>query len=255
MRPIDSRTRIALSSVGLISWLAGGTASFLNTNGAGAATLIVTSAFACVLGLMGRWPSRISMSGSGVSWEDVEKAVDSQILAAEDYGSGDLEELRNLRDRLAVLHQTGTVPDHPARAYDLDVMAALHRLLPDAEIIPYRQGNRTLPDFTVRHNGEEFFVETKWRADPTRPMRGSTLPQLIQGLRRDAKLLVLANTSVPPAPSAYQIVEESLGNRGQVVAWLNPGDDGALGAAIASLLADNGHVSRRSPKEAAGRDE
>lgn len=242
---ISSRTRAGLTSAGLASWAAGGTASFMSTNGAGAAALIVMGGLSCALGLIGRWPSRISMSGNEISWENIDATVDSQIRAAEDSGADDLAELRNLRDRLDVLQRTGTVPDHPAKLYDQDVMLAIRRLLPGAEITPHAPGNQALPDFAVRYNGQTFFVETKWRADPDKPMRGSTLPQLINGLPDGAKLLVIVNTRVPFAPSAPQIVESSLGGRGQIVGWINAGDDDALDAALKSLLAANSHVSHR----------
>lgn len=245
---ISKQIRFVLASAGLSSWLAGGAASFLSTNGAGAAALIGVGGAACVLAFMGRWPSRVSMSGNEVSWGDVKATLDSQIQAASDDDAGELAELRNLRDRLAVLQTTGTIPDHPAQVYDQEVMAAIRRLLPGAEIIPHQQGKRSFPDFIVCHDSGNFFVETKWRADPTQPMRGSTLPQLIQGLPGDAKLLVISNSSVPPAPSADQVLRDALGDRGRVETWLSAEDDGKLRVALDSLLAGNGPVSSRLPK-------
>ena len=51
--------------------------------------------------------------------------MESQIRAAQqnDDGEAALRELLSLRDRLAFLQQTGSVPMHPAEAYDLAVMA------------------------------------------------------------------------------------------------------------------------------------
>jgi hypothetical protein len=85
-RRISPRNRIALTVAGLASWAAGGAASFLSGSGAGAAALVAVGGICGVLGLMGRWPSRISMGGSDFFWEDVQKTVNSQIQAAEQTG-------------------------------------------------------------------------------------------------------------------------------------------------------------------------
>src|ERR1700692_2057131 len=89
MRRISRRNRVALAAAGLGSWAAGGAASFLSGNGAGAAALVAVGGICGVLGLMGRWPSRITMGGSDFFWEDVQKTVNSQIQAAEHSGEGD----------------------------------------------------------------------------------------------------------------------------------------------------------------------
>lgn len=85
-RRISQRNRIALAAAGLASWAAGGAASFLSGNGAGAAALVAVGGICGMLGLMGRWPSRISMGGSDFFWEDVQETVNSQIQAAEQKG-------------------------------------------------------------------------------------------------------------------------------------------------------------------------
>jgi hypothetical protein len=230
--------RVALTVAGLASWLAGGAAAFTGSNGLGAAALIAVGGICGMLGLMGRWPSRISMSGNEVTWETVEQTVTSQIQVAVDNDESEtvLAELTTLRHRLAELQRSGVVPRHPAQIYDDQVVAAIRRLLPQAEIVGQESPDRATPDFVVRYRRSTLFAETKWRADPARPFGGSTLPLLVQGLKPDARLLVITNTSVPPLPSAYQTLQQALGDRGCIVEWLDPADDGSLAEALAALL-------------------
>jgi hypothetical protein len=63
-RIVSPRSRVALAVGGAASWAAGGVASFMGSNGAGAAALVLAGAICGILSLMGRWPSRISMSGN-----------------------------------------------------------------------------------------------------------------------------------------------------------------------------------------------
>lgn len=235
---IGGRHRVALTMAGLTSWLAGGAASFLSDNGLGAAALIAIGGICGMLGLMGRWPSRISMSGSEVSWETIEQTVSSQIQVAVDNDESEtvLAELTTLRSRLAELQRSGIVPSHPAQIYDDDVVAAIRRLLPGAEIVRQVIGDRATPDFIVRYRRTTVFVETKWRADPSRPFGGSTLPLLVHGLNQDARLLVITNTNVPPRPSASGTLREAMGSRGRIVQWLDSADDASLADALAALL-------------------
>lgn len=235
---IGRRHRVALTIVGLTSWLAGGAASFLSSNGLGAAALIAVGGICGMLGLMGRWPSRISMSGSEVTWETIEQTVTSQIQVAVDNDESEsvLAELTTLRHRLAELQRSGTVPSHPAQIYDDQVVAAIHRLLPQAEIIRQETGDRATPDLIIRYHRSTVFVETKWRADPSRPFGGSTLPLLIHGLDKDARLLVITNTNVPPLPTAYETLQQAMGSRGRIVQWLDSTDDSTLAQALTALL-------------------
>lgn len=230
--------RVALTVAGLASWLAGGAASFRSDNGLGAAALIAVGGICGMLGLMGRWPSRISMSGNEVTWETIEQTVTSQIQVAVDNDESEtvLAELTTLRQRLAELQRSGTVPSHPAQIYDDDVVAAIRRLLPQAEIVRQVIGDRATPDFVVRYRRTTVFVETKWRADPSRPFGGSTLPLLVHGLDQEARLLVITNTNVPPRPSASETLREAMGGRGRIVQWLDAADDGALAEALTALL-------------------
>jgi hypothetical protein len=237
-RLISSGGRIALLVVGLASWAAGGAAAFLDNNGAGAAALVITGALTSALGLVGRWPSRVAVSGNEISWESIDQTMESQIQAAQqdDDGEEALRELLSLRDRLAFLQQTGSVPMHPAEAYDLAVKAAISRLLPGAEIIAQDTRSRGAADFTVRYRGNALLVETKWRVDPAEPFGGSTLPILLSALPAGARLLVVTNTSVPPLPRAYQILRDALGDYGRIVCWLDVRDDQLLGQALTALF-------------------
>jgi hypothetical protein len=76
---ISMSYRVTLLAAGLASWGAGGVASFVSGNGAGAAALVAVGALCGGVALIGRWPSRISMSGNELTWEDVRETVDSQI--------------------------------------------------------------------------------------------------------------------------------------------------------------------------------
>lgn len=234
---ISSRSRTALVAVGLLSWLAGGAASFLSKNGAGAAALVAVGAVCGVLALMGRWPSRISMSGNEFSWDDIKETVNSQIEVAEKSGenSDPLRELKELRGRLDILQRTGSVPVHPAEIYDKSVEAALRRLLPDAEVLRQEAHRNDIADFIVRHQGAQVCAETKWRPDNAPPFGGSTLPGLIQNLPADANALVVVNTD-DWRPSATKNVADVLGKRGRIVTWRNVLDDGALSEALTLLI-------------------
>src|SRR5205085_7906666 len=78
--------RRGLVCAGLASWAAGAVATFTNGEGSGAVALIGAGLLAGVLGLVGRWPSKISVSGSEISWPEVKETVDEQIEAAQDAG-------------------------------------------------------------------------------------------------------------------------------------------------------------------------
>jgi hypothetical protein len=229
--------RVLLLSTGTVSWLAGGLASFTSGNGGGAAALIVSGVFCEVLALTGRWPTRISLSGHEISWDDVNQAVNSQIRVAERIGESDdaLAELESLRERLDVLQRTGTVPAHPAENYDQAVAAAIRRVLPPAEVTRHGILSPDTPDFLVRYGQARLLVETKWRQDTARPFAGSTLPRLLERLPGNARLLIVVNTSEPPPPSGRQLVREALGERGEVVRWRDERDDADLREALRAL--------------------
>lgn len=133
-----------------------------------------------------------------------------------------------------MLQRTGTVPEHPAQAYDRAVRDAISRLLPGAEIIRQQRRSREVADFVIRHKGSKLFLETKWRSDPVQQFGGSTLPTLVQHLPPRARLLVVVNA--PPMPRAHAIVKDALEERGRIVMWRDVSDDHALGKALTLLL-------------------
>jgi hypothetical protein len=235
---IGQAARTMLASAGLASWIGGGTASFLGKGGAAAAALIVAGAVCLVMSLVGRWPSRISVSGNELSWDAVKETVQSQIESAESTEPTDNSEaeLKILLARLTTLQQTGVVPDPPAEVFDKGVKAAIGRLLPDADVVRPRQRSKDTADYLVRYDGAELFVETKWRADPNAPFRGRTLPGLLDAMRGKGKLLVVANASEDQVTQARTIVSQELDGDGKVVGWRDVRDDPALARALAALL-------------------
>ena len=108
------------------------------------------------------------------------------------------------------------------------------RLLPGAEVIRQQRRSREVADFVVRYQGNVLFAETKWRSDPARQSGGTTLRALVPRLPPEARLLVVMNA--PPVPRAHAIVEQALGQRGEIVMWLDVSGDRAHGEALTSLL-------------------
>ena len=100
------------------------------------------------------------MGGSDFLREVIQKTVNSQVQAAEQDGGGEtvLAELTELRNRLNVLQQTGSVPEHPAQANDRAVRAAIAhtigRLLPGAEVIRQQRRSREVADFVGPVSGK-----------------------------------------------------------------------------------------------------
>ena len=188
-------TRALLGLAGLASWVAGGVATFVASNGAGAVALIAVGSFCGFVALLGRWPNRLAVTGGEVTWENVRETVVTQIESAEATESaGTIEELHSLLRRLEGLQRTGVVPLHPAEEFDLDVQNAIARLLPDALITRAEQRSREVADFAVTLGNQTLYVETKWRRDPTLTYRADTLPTLIKRLPKGARLLVVINS-------------------------------------------------------------
>ena len=133
-----------------------------------------------------------------------------------------------------MLQQTGSVPEHPAQADDRAVRAAIGRLLPGAEVIRQQRRSREVADFVVRYQGNVLSAETKWRSDPARQFGGSTLRALVPRLPPEARLLVVVNA--PPMPRAHAIVEQALGQRGEIVVRRDVSGDRARGEAFIWLL-------------------
>jgi hypothetical protein len=234
---ISRRIRVLLTGVGGSAWVAGAAATFLGGNGSGAVALIVSGVAAVLFGLMGRWPQRIAISGNEVGWDEVRRAVETSIEASESGSetSSAAQELRTLLYRLERLEQTGTVPEHPAIAYDRAVQTRLQRLFPGREILSASRRSRDVPDFTMDLESQRLLVETKWRQDVSRPMEGSTLPRLRGAVGTDGLLLVVSNAT--DVSAARAVVEQLFDGRARIVSWRDVRDDDALAEAVRMLLA------------------
>lgn len=222
--------------VGGIAWGAGGVATFVGGNGSGAVALIGSGLAVVLLGLIGRWPQRISLSGNEIGWDDVRRTVESTIEVTQGRPDSEslTEELQALLDRLELLQRTGTVPEHPAIAYDWALRAAVERLFPGERLIQATAHRREVPDFTLQVDGRRVHIESKWRHDVHRPMEGSTLPRLAAAVRDD-RLLVVSNAH--DVVAAQQVAEQLFPGRSRVVSWRDLRDDGALAEALRELLA------------------
>lgn len=235
-RDIPWAGRAGLFCVGGASWVAGGVATFVASNAVSSAVLIAAGAAASWIGAMGRWPEKVSISGNEVVWPAVKDVLDDQIEVAQATGSGQavVEELVSLRDRLDQLQFTGKAPEHPAVAYDVDVEAALRRMLPSARITRATHRSDRVADFVLEVGQSRLNIETKWRRDPTTPFRGTTMPVLLAELGPDERLLVISNALDVGQVRAQ--VSRSMGDRGQVVSWRGRQNDEALGRALNELL-------------------
>lgn len=226
---IPTPGRWILGIAGAASWLGGSIATFTTTNGAGAVAPIAAGAGAAGLGLLGRWPSKVAVSGNEFSWDEIEETLDSQIETAreDEANPAVLRELETLKNRLDELQRTGAVAEHPAARYDRDVLAALHRVMPGVDILVQSAGSRDTADFEIRAHSRPILVETKWRRDEDGPFRVSTLSRITAHLKPDDRLLVVSNaTVIEPAATA---LKEQIGTRGVVVTWRTPRDDPSLG--------------------------
>ena len=229
------RDRFILGAIGLLSWLAGGIAAFVSPNGAGAAALVAGGALAGAIGAIGRWPSRVSVSGNEVTWDEVKETVDSQIKVAKEGRPDALAELTVLRERLDKLQRTGQFQRHPAAEYDDVVADALRRVAPNGQLLRNTVVSRNAPDFELVDGDRRVFIETKWRTDPRPAFRWATLQELLPALPPAASLLVITNSV--DVTAAREQLSATQGVRIRVVSWNNEEDDDDLHAALAELLA------------------
>lgn len=233
---MQRRERITLGLAGLASWIAGGVATFTESAGSGAVALIAAGVAAGILGLLGHWPSRVVVSGHELSWDEVVETVDDQIDAARDAGeSAAVKELEDLRMRLAEAQRTGHFPMHPAAEYDEALRAAIRRVLPGLPLSVQPLRARDRADFELRVGAGRLLVESKFKLDPARPFRGSTLGPLLALVKRDDERLLVV-TNALDVVSAQGEVQQTIGARGRVVSWVGPKDDDALRAAVDDLL-------------------
>jgi hypothetical protein len=233
---MSHRVRWGVGAAGLAAGAAGTVATFVNTNGAGAAALVAVGAAGGSIAAIGRWPSRVTVSGHEIEWLEIRQTIDSQISRVEDADGtgGALSELRLLRERLTLLERTGRVAPEPAELYDQDVLAALERLAPGVVVKRSVVRSRSVPDFEVRKGGRVVHVETKWRSDVNEPFAGSTLPTLLEALGDEAPLIVVVNSRVLRLNAFTHRPE--VAERLAVLPWLDASDDAALGSALRRWL-------------------
>lgn len=231
-------TRRTLVFGGVFSWVAGAGATFAGGEGSGAVALIAAGATAGLLGLVGRWPSRIAVSGNEISWAEVKETVEEQIDAAEDAGNESaVQELEELRRRLDALERTGSAPRHPAAAFDDAVEQAIRRALPGAVVRRAEGGrSRAKADFEVALGARALLVESKFKSDPRHPFQGTTLTPLLASLSRNERLLIVTNAI--DTRRAEEVVADRR-DRVRLVSWIGPADDQALSAALINLLRDS----------------
>lgn len=234
---VSKRVRAVLVGVGIASWLAGGVALFLDGSGTGIASLVIAGALCALLGFIGRWPSRVSVSGNEVRWEQVRETFDSSYVAAGDTGEPNavFGVLRDLEERLDILQRTGEVTEHPAVRYDRAVEAAMRTVMPAATVVrETRRSEYGRPDFHVSLGTRHLFVETKWRPHIDEPYHGSTLHELFESLPPDEPLLIVVNAT--EYSDAERRIHEKLGRRGAIVGWIDARDNEALKPALESFL-------------------
>jgi hypothetical protein len=232
---IVPRARLFLVVAGAASWSAGGVATFVSHNNAGAVALIVVGALCTVVAVLGQVAmTRAVSTGREVPWEGVMTTINTQIdAAAATDSAATVDELKSLMRRLDGLRRTGSIPLHPAEEYDLEIQTAIRRLMPDA-LITTTEHSRGVPRFAVTLADQTLFVETKWRRDPTLAYHAEALPTMLKQLHKGARLLVVVNTV--GTVNAEHHVQEALGRRGRVVTWRGSGDDWSLKSALRALL-------------------
>ncbi|WP_193614145.1 hypothetical protein [Nocardioides lijunqiniae] len=216
--------------------MAGAVATFTNSDASGAVALIATGALGGLLGLVGRWPTKLVVSGNEISWSEVTETVDEQIDAAQDAGDQDaVRQLEELRRRLEEMQRTGYAPRHPAAEYDEAVEQALRRALPGAAIRKEAIRSRGMADFEVASGPVPLYVESKFKRDPSTPFQGSTLAPLLDRLTESDRLLIVTNSLDTRGADA---VVSGRADRVRIVTWLGPGDDAILQDALNQLARD-----------------
>ncbi|WAX55135.1 hypothetical protein M6B22_11240 [Jatrophihabitans cynanchi] len=228
---ISKRDRRLLASAGLTSWAAGGVATFVSGNGSGAVALVAAGLAAGVLAGVGRWPTRVVVSGSEMYWEE----VDAELKDAQEDASPEMvAELEQLRARLAALRETRGEPTSTPEDYDRQLLLAISRLRPDVRVTSAELLSPFAADFRAEADAGVIWIETKWRRTEAAPFRGRTLSSLLGGLQPSDRLLVVANAI--DVEQASQLITQALGARGRVVGWRNATDDDDLLIALNDLL-------------------
>jgi hypothetical protein len=197
--------------------------------------LVAGGAVAGGFAAIGRWPTRVVVSGHELSWEQIRQTVDSQIQVVQEDRPDAVKELTVLRERLDRLQRTGEFQRHPAADYDDAVTEALRRVAASGQLLRSTVVSRQVPDFELVDGDRRTYVETKWRTNPRATFRWDTLSQLLPGLPPAACLLVVTNAT--DVAAAREQLSATEGIRIRFVSWNDEEDDDELHAALSELLA------------------
>ena len=141
--------------------------------------------------------------------------------------------LERVRDIVSAVQVDQTPRVAAAIAYDDEIEAALRRVVPDARIRRDTEWSRDRPDFWVLINDRELRIETKHVGSAT-SFSGSSLDALFDQMSGSSRLLVITNAV--DVSRARDRVAGNLGDRGAVITWRSPADDGELRRGISLLL-------------------
>ncbi|HZE48087.1 MAG TPA: hypothetical protein VE074_00920 [Jatrophihabitantaceae bacterium] len=218
---------------GLALIVTGAVATYVGRLALPAGVSIVVGAAACLLAAIGRWPANLSWGSASVAFaisNQIRNEIDDVIERAPDSAKASLE---LVKERVSSVQQDQTPRVAAAIAYDDEVEAALRRIRPDAPVRRPTDWSRDRPDFWVDAGGRELLVETKHVGSAT-AFSGSSLESLLEQVA-ESRLLVISNAA--DVSRARERVTARLHDRGEVITWRSPADDGELSRAVSQLIA------------------
>jgi len=230
VRPVI-RWLILLGGLALV--VTGTVATFVGRLALPAGIAIVVGAAGCLVAAIGRWPASLSWGNASVAFaitNQIRNEIDDVLAEAPAAAKPSLERVRDIVSAVQV-DQTPRVA--AAIAYDDEIEAALRRVVPDARIRRDTEWSRDRPDFWVLINDRELRIETKHVGSAT-SFSGSSLDALFDQMSGSSRLLVITNAV--DVSRARDRVAGNLGDRGAVITWRSPADDGELRRGISLLL-------------------
>lgn len=230
VRPVI-RWLILLGGLALV--VTGTVATFVGRLALPAGIAIVVGAAGCLLAAIGQWPASLSWGNASVAFaitNQIRNEIDDVLAEAPAAAKPSLERVRDIVSAVQV-DQTPRVA--AAIAYDDEIEAALRRVVPDARIRRDTEWSRDRPDFWVLVNDRELRIETKHVGSAT-SFSGSSLDALFDQMSGSSRLLVITNAV--DVSRARDRVAGNLGDRGAVITWRSPADDGELRRGISLLL-------------------
>src|SRR5882757_3416189 len=218
---------------GLALIVTGAVATYVGRLALPAGVSIVVGAAACLLAAIGRWPANLSWGSASVAFaisNQIRNEIDDVIERAPDSAKASLE---LVKERVSSVQQDQTPRVAAAIAYDDEVEAALRRIRPDAPVRRPTDWSRDRPDFWLDAGGRELLVETKHVGSAT-AFSGSSLESLLEQVA-ESRLLAISNAA--DVSRARERVTARLHDRGEVITWRSPADDGELSRAVSQLIA------------------